>query len=305
MNYCCSKPVLLLFFNRPNHARRVLSRLRMVRPSKVYVHCDGPRVGVAGESEQVAAVRALLSEIDWDCAVETLFRDQNEGLRGGVSGALRWFFEQEEMGIVLEDDCLPDVSFFRFCDELLELYQNDARVMHISGSNLAKKRMGTYVESYFFSSFSFVWGWASWRRAWEKMTLELDGLQAFERENRIQNCVRDHRSQVYLLDKFHVTQQKRNNSWAYAWFYSILRTGGVCIVPVKNLVQNTGIGESGATHTRKKNDAAAIVAEEIKFPLIHPNQIQILPEMDQYLFYLTQKSRPRLLLWYFLKRVTG
>jgi hypothetical protein len=269
----------------------------------VYVHCDGPRIGVREDIENVWAVRALIDEIDWECSVKTLFRAQNTGLRAGVFDALHWFFEQEEMGIVLEDDCLPDISFFRFCEELLDYYQHEPKVMHISGSNLAQKRTEGAPESYFFSTFSFVWGWASWRRAWNKMSIDLEGLDDFVRSNGIQNCVRGRLSQTYLLDKFYTTKQKRNNSWAYAWFYSILQANGFSIVPSINLVQNTGIGEPGATNTRKKNEKAAILAAAIKFPLTHPKEIRRLPELDQHLFYLTQKSRWRLFLWYILKRI--
>src|SRR5690349_14929581 len=118
MNYRCQSPVLLLLFNRPEHTAAVLRQLSLVQPKALFVHCDGPRENKAGEDKKVAAVRDLIKNLDWECRVHTLYRDQNEGLRKGVSGALTWFFGQVEMGIVLEDDCLPDVSFFRFCDEL-------------------------------------------------------------------------------------------------------------------------------------------------------------------------------------------
>jgi hypothetical protein len=302
IEYTCEVPVLLLFFNRPDHAQAVLERLRSVKPSRVYVHCDGPREGVAAEAEKVAAVRALVDTIDWECAVFTLYRDRNLGLRNGVSNALDWFFGQEEMGIVLEDDCLPDISFFPYCETLLKYYHNDPKVMHIAGSNLARSSTGGHIESYFFSKFVFVWGWASWRRAWQKMSLDLNGLESFRAKKRIAEITENSMAQAYLLDKFEVTRQKKNNSWAYAWLFSILQAGGISIVPSKNLVQNTGIGEAGATHTGKKNDNAAIRADRLDFPLIHPKSKQVKPWLDQQLFYLSQKSRWRLLLWFLLKK---
>ncbi len=302
IEYTCDVPVLLLFFNRPDHARAVLERVRGVCPKRVYVHCDGPRAEVAGEAERVAEVRGLVQGIDWDCQVFTLFRGENMGLRNGVSNALDWFFGQEEMGIVLEDDCLPDLSFFPYCEALLKQYHNEPKVMHIAGSNLASAYTESNIESYFFSKFVFVWGWASWRRAWQKMSLDLDGLEAFAAQKRIVEITANPMAQAYLLDKFEVTRQKKNNSWAYAWLFSILQAGGMSLVPSKNLVQNTGIGEKGATHTGKKDARAAIRAGKLDFPLIHPKSKHVRPWLDQELFYLSQKSRWRLVLWYMLKK---
>lgn len=302
MEYRCEMPVLLLFFNRPQHAETVLDRVRLVQPARLYVHCDGPRAGVDGEAAQVAAVRGLLDKIDWPCAVKTLFRDQNMGLRAGVYDALNWFFDQEEMGIVLEDDCLPDVSFFPFCEAMLQQYQHEAKVMHIAGFNMAAASTEHNIESYFFSKFIYVWGWASWRRAWKKMSIDLEGLDVFVAQKRMNELTEGFLPQQYMLDKFQKTQQKRNNSWAYAWFFSILNAGGLSIVPVKNLVQNTGIGDMGATHTNHKNDKASIRSTPLDFPLIHPREIQPVPRLDKQLFYLSQKSRGRLILWYILKK---
>ena len=281
----------------------VLNCVRKVRPARLYVHCDGPRDSVSGEAEKVALVRSVLQEVDWECAVITLFRPQNKGLRAGVSDAITWFFQQEEMGIVLEDDCLPDPSFFPFCESMLIHYRNDAKVMHIAGCNLATQWTNRNIEGYFFSKFIFVWGWASWRRAWEKMSLTLDNLDEFRAKGRMRELSLNKLSTEYLWDKFEATRQNRNNSWAYAWFFSILQSGGISIVPVKNLVQNTGIGESGATHTNSKNDKAAIIAERMDFPIIHPKGKKRIPGLDQQLFYVSQKSRTRLVLWYLLKKL--
>lgn len=296
-------PILLLFFNRPRHAEAVLDRVRLVRPERLYIHCDGPRSNVAGEAEKVMAVRKLIESIDWPCAVTTLFREQNMGLRNGVSNALDWFFGQEEMGIVLEDDCLPDLSFFPFCAELLQRYANDAKVMHIGGSNVAHKKTEAWIESYFFSKTALVWGWASWRRAWAKMTLTLDGLDEFENKKEIRGYSENPMIQAYLLDKFETTRQQRNQSWAYAWSYSVLKNDGLAIVPTKNLVQNTGIGAEEATNTGKRNAKTEIKAVPLAFPLLHPAAIARNAAMDQTLFYAYQKAGFQLFLWYFLKKL--
>ena len=160
-------PILFLVFNRPQHTRLALERIRLARPPRLYVHCDGARSQVAGELEKVEKVRAMIREgIDWDCSVKTLYRDENQGLRQGVFGAINWFFEAEPFGIVLEDDCVPDLSFFPFCEEILEYYKDDEQVMHIGCSNLAEHFTEGLPASYVFSRFSFVWGWAGWRWRW-------------------------------------------------------------------------------------------------------------------------------------------
>lgn len=297
----CTEPVLLLAFNRPEHTRATLLRLREVRPALLYVHCDGPRAHVPDDVEKVDAVRALIqTEIDWPCTVRTLFRTENAGLRKGVFGAVNWFFEQEERGIILEDDCQPDPTFFLFCADLLEKYQSDGEIMHIGGSNLIEACTGTLPESYVFSRFSFVWGWASWRRAWAKMSLDLEGLDEF---SAIGAFIPGNMAQAYMLDKFNTTRLGKNNSWAYAWFYSILKNNGLCIVPTRNLVQNTGVGEEGATNTTQRNTSARLAAGSVSFPLIHPREKKIEPELEQRFFFATQKRRLRLWIWYFLHRM--
>lgn len=296
--------VLFLTFNRPEHTRVALERIRLARPPRLYLHSDGARAQVAGEAEKVARVREILQQgVDWDCEVKTLFRDENQGLRKGVFGAVNWFFEAEPWGIVLEDDCVPDPGFFRFCEEILERYRDDEQLMHIGCSNLAEAYTAHLPASYLFSRFSFVWGWAGWRRAWQKMSIGLDCLDEFERSGAIASFSNDPMAQAYMLDKFRVTQAGGNNSWAYAWFYSILKNKGLCIVPKLNLVQNTGVGEAGATNTKERNEKARLRAQSIPFPLIHPDRRDPDPALERQFFYLSQKSRHRLWLWYALKRL--
>jgi hypothetical protein len=299
-----SVPILFLSFNRPEHTRRTLDRIRAAAPTRLYVHCDGPRGDKPNEATHVAEVREIIKNgVDWDCSVKTLYRDTNFGLRAGVYDAISWFFREEPYGIVLEDDCLPDLSFFPFCAELLERYADNEQIMHIGCSNLAECFTTNRRESYLFSRFSFVWGWASWRRAWERMSVDLEGLDAYTAQHRILDFISDPAAQTYMLDKFQVTARKENNSWAYAWFYSILNNNGLCIVPSINLIQNTGVGEAGATHTTGSNKSAMLEAKTMHFPLRHPNGFTVDPALEKHFFYTSQKSKLRLLLWYVLKQL--
>jgi len=297
-------PVLLLAFNRPAQVQAVLARLRQLKPSKMYVHVDGPRLGKVGEAERVAEVQRLIREgIDWDCAVQTWFRDTNAGLQKGVPEAITWFFEQESRGVVLEDDCLPDPSFFRFAGELLEKYADDERIMHIGGSNLIAQQTFQLPYSYSFTRFSFVWGWASWGRAWKHFSASMDGLETYVDSPLFTDFVSDPFARTYMMDKFRTTKAGLNNSWAYAWFFTILKNNGLCIVPNRNLIRNTGIGVEGATNTRTFNALAMLEAQTLEFPLKHPGAKQPVAVLEEQFFYATQKQRHRLWFWYLLYRL--
>ncbi|MCC7465544.1 MAG: hypothetical protein IT261_04715 [Saprospiraceae bacterium] len=295
-------PVLLLLFNRPKHTQIVLDRLRLIRPAVLYVHCDGPRMNRLDDEKEVRAVRECLTSIDWPCEVKTLFRKENAGLREGVFGAINWFFAEEEKGIILEDDCVPDISFFQYCAVLLDYYEKEEMVMHIGGSNLGEHLTKNSEESYIFSKFTFVWGWASWRRAWKKMSLSLDGFETFVSKDFIKDLCDDGMAQAYMLEKFRATKHRENNSWAYAWSYSILAAKGLTVVPCHNLVQNTGIGTSDATHTVNHDPKARLKASALAFPLKHPTSLERIKGLDTKLFYAAQKNRIRLFLWYLLHK---
>ena len=299
-SYQCPVAVLLLVFNRPQHGAAALLRIRLVQPARLYIHADGARSGRPGEAEAVVQTRRIVDLIDWPCEVITLFREENKGLREGVGDALNWFFREEPCGIVIEDDCLPDPSFFRFCAELLERYAHDETVMHIGGSNLIERFTKDGGSDYFWSEFSLVWGWASWRRAWANMDIRLTGLDAFKTSDKMQDFISSIPARAYMLDKFEVTRARKNNSWAYAWFYSILNHGGICIVPSVNLIQNVGIGDTNATNTTGFNAQSAIAAGAVQFPLRHPEHQKVDPMKEKQLFFHTQKSRFRLWLWYVL-----
>lgn len=292
-------PVLILVFNRPETTVRLMEVLQKVRPRRLYVHADGPRASRNGELERVEATKEVVrSMVDWPCEVQTLFRETNAGLREGVYGALNWFFEAEEFGIILEDDCIPDLSFFPYCEELLLRYRWDEMVMHISASNLAEDWTRPKPVDYHWTHFSLVWGWASWRRAWRKMDI---GLSALDQFAGMDSFLDSRWAGAYMMDKFETTRARRNQSWAYAWFFSILLQRGYCILPSVNLVQNVGVGDLQATHTTKKNASAGRKAGSLSFPLRHPGQRRVQPELEMRLFYATQKSKFRLWIWYLLR----
>jgi hypothetical protein len=172
-----SKSVLLTGFNRPDAIARVLDAVRRYRPATLFVAMDGPRIDRPGEAERCAAARGAVAAVDWPCEVEYLLRNENLGCRRAMAEAIDWFFDHVEDGIIIEDDCLPSPGFFPFVESLLDRYRDDERVAMISGTNVLRK-WRPRGESYFFGSYGAVWGWATWRRAWQHADTRLAGLES-------------------------------------------------------------------------------------------------------------------------------
>ena len=264
-----SPPVLVLAFNRPDTARRVFEVLRVVRPERVYFAVDGARAGKPEEPERVAQVQSLVDVIDWKCEVKTLFRSTNLGCKIAVSEAISWFFDQEEAGIVLEDDCLAHPSFIAFAGELLERYRDDERVMLISGNNFQFGRRRT-SDSYYFSRYNHIWGWASWRRSWQLYDHGMKAWPAVRDGKWLDDILDESRAAAYWAQIFDTTFHERNTSWAYRWTFSCWINDGLSILPTINLVSNIGFG-SDATHTlRTESSIANLPLAEMPFPLRHP-----------------------------------
>ncbi|MDT8395066.1 MAG: glycosyltransferase family 2 protein [bacterium] len=261
-------PVLLLIFNRPDAAARVFERVRQARPATLYVAADGPRESVHGEKRLCAEARRAATNVDWPCDVKTLFREGNLGLRAAVSGALNWFFGQEEEGIVLEDDCVPSGSFFPFCTELLERYRHTPEVMAVSGVNF---QFGAHKTpySYYFSRYNHCWGWASWSRSWEAYDNDMTRWPQAREDGTLGKVLGDPEAARYWKEAFDKAYRNEVDSWAYRWTLSTWLAGGVAVLPTVNLVTNIGFGDE-ATHTRGRSLLACMKTGEITFPLRHP-----------------------------------
>lgn len=276
--------VLFLIFNRPDVTEQVFGQIRKVRPKQLFIAADGPRINRPDDIEKCAATRQLVMDmIDWDCEVKTLFRETNLGCGLAVSQAITWFFEHVEMGIILEDDCYPDLSFFRFCEELLEYYKDDERVMHIGGTNwqLGRKRG---KGSYYFSNFAHVWGWATWKNSWLLYDHEIHHKIILEEK------FRNKTELAFWQKTLRALLEKKVDSWAYRWKYSIWLNKGLCIIPQKNLVKNYGFG-SASTHTStKSNNYDLIQLQKYQGKLIHLSDYNIIQKAD--LFTINKHYMP-------------
>lgn len=263
--------VLFLVFNRLDTTKQVFEAIREAKPPRLYVAADGAREIKEGEAEKVQAVREYVMEnIDWDCEVKTLFREKNLGCKYAVSGAITWFFENEEQGIILEDDCLPSQSFFWYCEELLERYKNDETVYLISGDARGPESFGM-KEDYGFCKYPMIWGWASWARVWKNYDPEISDWPKVR--DTLPASISTYKPTIRFWKKtFDQLYRKGIDTWDFQFSYLLLRNGGKCIVPRLNLITNIGFGE-GATHTfSAESEFANRTRFDIDIPLKHSPQ---------------------------------
>jgi hypothetical protein len=244
------EPVLVMAFNRPDHLAVLFARLRQVKPRQVFVAVDGPRTDRAGEVERVQACRDLVGTIDWDCEVQSLFQDRNLGCGMGVTTAITWFFSRVERGIILEDDIIPDPTFFPFCAELLSRYEDDPRVQAISGCNFVPpEAQGFPDQAYRFSRIPHIWGWATWRRAWELHRLDIAGWRSALPPQRLWAAAgHSVPATVYWGSTFELLARKEVDTWDGQFVLAAMIHDQMTATSNVNLIQNIGFGDT-ATHT--------------------------------------------------------
>ncbi len=266
-NMTVTTPTLLIIFNRPDKVRELINALRPIKPSVLYVAADGPRETRETDKVLCQETRDLLSTIDWPCELHTLFQERNLGCKIGVSTAITWFFNNVESGIILEDDCIPTPEFFVYAADTLERYK-DSNVMHINGSTFVPTNGEI---SYHGSHIPLVWGWASWRRAWQKYDITMTNLSTASRSFRQRNLFGKGSYRRFWVSLFTHVRDANIDTWDAQWVYSILIHGGSCLTPKCNLIKNIGF-DASATHTTE-TVAFARGHEILPLPLVHPDSI--------------------------------
>lgn len=261
--------VLFLVFNRPDTTRQVFEAIRAAKPPRLYVAADGPRTNRVGEAERCNQVRQIATNIDWPCELVTLFRDENMGCKNAVSSAISWFLEQEEEGIILEDDCLPSQSFFQYCDELLCHYRFDTRIGMIAGTNMEKTE-SKKENSYFFSRLVQIWGWATWRRAWATYDKDMVRWHDFQSQNGFGNLGIPKKIAEYVTPSFDQVSAGKIDTWDYQWSFSMISAGMLTVVPTVNMISNIGFGMDATHTTQGSDDSASRKIKETIFPITHP-----------------------------------
>ncbi len=289
-NKQCNVPILYIIFNRPEKTRRSFSEIRKARPTKLFITADGPRADRPTDTELCRQTREIVQNIDWPCEVKTFFRDKNVGTKIVGPTAIRWFFDNVDRGIILEDDGLPDQSFFTFCEELLEKYKNDRRIMHISGNNFQQKNKYYSVkEDYYFSRIPYIWGWATWKRAWDLFDNDLKLWPHVKAENILLKIFKDdavvdrwaYQFDEGLKDTTDPRPQARLD-WDGRWALTCFAYNAVAITPRVNLVSNIGFDADARTPRNPKDPLANVPIQPIGTPLQHPEKIYINTLADKY-----------------------
>lgn len=268
-------PVAFFIFNRPDTTRLVFARIRAARPALLFVIADGPRAARPEDAPHCAAARTVIEQVDWPCEVRTNYAVQNMGCGARLASGLDWVFDQVEEAIILEDDCVPAADFFPFCAQLLQQYRHDQRVMMISGSNLVAHQQ--IAESYLFSRWYNVWGWATWRRAWQLYDFAMAEWAASRPTHLIEQAYPDKRVRRYLRRSFDLIRDHKIDTWDIQWFYTCLRNNGLSVVPAVNLIAN--IGTTG-THTEGGHGGAHPTGNLDTHRLRHPQTVAAHPHFD-------------------------
>lgn len=267
-------PILYLIFNRLDSVKKTFPEIAKQKPLKIFIACDGPRN--PEEKKKTDAVRTyVLDNINWNCDVKTLFRDNNLGCRKSVSGAIDWFFENVEEGIILEDDCFPDESFFGFCGKMLEKYRNNKNIMSVSGYNYLEDL--DVDESYYFSRYFECWGWATWKRAWKKCDINMNDYKSDKKLGRLKEVMPSFLERVIYKKRFEGNLKGETNSWAYCFTYSHFRFNGLSITPKYSLIKNLGISKD-STHTSENETDKKYFDTKvfpIEFPLKYPKKVKL------------------------------
>ncbi len=277
--------VLLLIFNRPDSTRRVMRCLKMAQPNRLYIAADGPRLKTHNSDIDLCEqARAIAISVDWPCDVFTLFRDTNLGCKRAVSSAINWFFENEEEGIILEDDCLPHIDFFRFCSHGLNRYRNNESVYVITGDNFQDGiHRGDLGDSYYFSKYPHCWGWATWRSAWKIYDENLSFWNEWFNSDYWYSIHDDPIERNHWAKIAHQVRNSSLNSWATPWMFSIWFNHGLTMTPNVNLVTNIGFGP-GATHTLNRSDISSGIQSCSIGDIKDTKKVTLSTDADRYVF---------------------
>ena len=279
-------PILLLVWKRPDKTKKIINAISKIKPKYLYVSGDGARKNNKKEVIKVSETRDIVkNSINWPCDTKFQFSDENKGCKRGVVDGINWFFKNVEYGIIIEDDCLPHKNFFYFCSELLDFYKDDQRIWSIGGNNFQdgiKRSEG----SYYFSRYTHSWGWATWKRCWEKYDADLKNWPKFKKSGLLKTTIEESKELNYwqvIWDKIYLFNEP--DTWDYQWQFTCMMNGGLIIEPNQNLVENIGF-DNEATHTKTGKSPAKINPQVLNkssiFPIKHEPFLIRSIEADKY-----------------------
>lgn len=277
MEYQYHVPVAIIVFNRIALAEKMLKCLEQIQPKQLFIISDGAREDRAGEEEKVEQVRDLFEQVSWSCEIHRNYAEKNMGCDYRVPSGISWVFDQVDRAVILEDDCIPSIQFFRYAENMLARYADDPRVMMISGSNHMKQY--EIPSCCCFSARVYTWGWATWRRAWEHYCDNESEWRRIQKDGTLAK-VYPLRTRYYVKKELNYYFQRGKCPWDYLWWISCMGVGGLCAVPKVNLITNEGFGED-ATHTQNQGDYKGETFP-MEFPLVYPERVERDRNFDKY-----------------------
>ena len=302
--------VTLIFFNRPDTLQKVFEKVREARPPKLFLVQDGAREGNVSDAERILQCRRIVENIDWECEVHKDYSERNLGCGIRPQSGITWVLSQVDSTIILEDDCVPDLSFFAYCDELLERYAHDERICYISGLNHFEE-WDFGGSSYGFTKGGAIWGWATWRRAWMRYDYEINKIQDKYIQKQIMHAVSGEVSRVssWIETNKKVTEDVRLSYWDVQWGFTKYAQNQLVIVPKNNLINNIGVGMD-STHAhfvesihKKYSDFNNMPVCALDFPLVHPWHVLPDKDYDDMLIQCKKKKKKSLFRTALMKRI--
>lgn len=272
-------PILFIVFKRLNTTQKVFSQVQKIQPKQLFIAADGPRETIPDEAEKCKAVRKwILDNIDWDCDIKTRFLDKNVGCKYGPYSAIKWFFSSVDYGIILEDDCYPDLSFFPYCEDLLKKYKDNPRIRMISGRNNVTKYQAN-KQSYYFTTGAGIWGWATWKREIESFDVDRSFPDETVLYNQLLKFTRDENESQLLVKQAHLALDNDYTAWDFQWGINGKLNEQLAVTPAVNLIKNIGFDVDGTHIAEKRDDFAKL--KTMSFPLKHPNKIEVSYELSK------------------------
>lgn len=263
-------PILLLTYKRFETTQKIVQILKIIKPAKIYFASNAPNPENINDEFAVSEVRSLINQIDWECEIVPLFRVNHLKVKDSIADSISWFFQNEELGIILEDDCIPNFTFFEYCRNLLLKYKDDNRIGLISGNNFQNGKFLGGDSSYYFSKYAHIWGWATWRRTWKIYQKNIEDWPQIKRNKIFYNLFFNKDERLFWEAKFDSIYFLNFNTWDYQLTYSLWKNGLLSVIPNVNLVSNHGFGAT-ATHTKEIDQFSKMKTTEIRFPLNHPD----------------------------------
>ncbi len=289
-------PILLLFFNRSKNVKKLIDRLKITKPKKIFISVDGPRKNNSKDLIEIRKILEIITTINWNCEVTKNINSVNLGCKVCVTNAINWFFSKNEYGIILEDDCIPGNDFFNFCEYNLKKYKNNDKIMQISGNNFLLNDE-LCEASYYFSTINDIWGWATWKRAWDHYKIDISDYNYKKDYKMLLNYYKNKNIVKWMKKYFDNSIRKENDIWSTQWTYAMIKADGITIVPKVNLVKNIGFDRSGTT---KDNFSfkiySEIEAKQLKV-IKDPKDIKVNYYLDKIRFRLIKKTDPNLFLY--------